>query len=77
MKATILHDEQGKIISISKAVDLKQTGSKFTQFGMVPGRGQRVVEVELSREDQNRPMRDLHEHYRVDVPTSKLVKRAK
>src|ERR1022692_5183027 len=39
MKASILHDEHGRILSISKAVDLKASGSKFTSFGIDAGRG--------------------------------------
>jgi len=77
MKATILHDEHGKILGISKTVDLKQAGSKFTQFGMLPGRGQQAIEIELSRDDQHRSMRELHADYRVDVSTSRLVKQAR
>lgn len=74
MKASVLHDEQGKIIAISKIGDLKLTGSKFTKVGMVPGRGQRVIETELSGEDDARSLSELHEGYRVDIATSKLVK---
>src|ERR1017187_1818440 len=51
MKASILHDEHGRILSISKAVDLKASGSKFTSFGMMPGAGQQMVGVELSAAD--------------------------
>lgn len=76
MKASILHDEHGRILSISKAVDLKVSGSKFTSFGMTPGAGQRMVEVELSAADEKRPLRELHASYRVDTTSQKLVKKA-
>ncbi len=75
MKASILHDEHGRILSISKAADLKASGSKFTSFGMTPGAGQRMVEVELSEADAKRPLRELHEAYRVDALSQKLVKK--
>lgn len=74
MKATILYDEHGTILAISKAVDLKTAGSKFTRVGMVPRRGQLMIEAELSPEDDARPLRELHAAYRVDSATSKLVK---
>jgi hypothetical protein len=74
MKASVLHDEHGKIIAISKIGDLKHTGSKFTKVGMVPGRGQRIIETELSAEDNAGSLRELHEAYHVDIATSKLVK---
>jgi len=77
MKTTILHDEKGKIIAISKEVSsdmLKEARSRCTKFGMGQGKGQKLIEVELSPEDEKRPLRELHTIYRVDVATSKLVK---
>ena len=75
MKTAILHDEHGKILSVSKVGDLKAAGSKFARVGMVPGPGQRLVEIELSAEDEKRPLRELHAAYRVDVASSKLTKK--
>lgn len=73
MKASVLHDDKGRILAISKAADLKASGSKFTQAGMVAGKGQTLVEVELSAKDSQRPLRELHETYRVDPATKTLV----
>ena len=75
MKSTILHDEHGEIVAISKIGNLKEAGSKFVKVGMVPGAGQRVLEIELSREEEKRTLRDLHAEYRVDLATSKLIKK--
>jgi hypothetical protein len=75
MKATILHDEHGQIIAVSKIVDLKKSGSKFTKVGMIPGPGQRMLEIDLG-ELESRPLNELHQEYRVDVATSKLVRKA-
>jgi hypothetical protein len=77
MKTTILHDEHGKILSVSKVGDLKAAGSKFTKVGMVPGPGQKLAEIELSGEDEKLPMSELHARYRVDVASAKLVKSAR
>ncbi|RKT14296.1 hypothetical protein B0G69_7545 [Paraburkholderia sp. RAU2J] len=74
MKAMILHDEHGKIISISKVGNLKEAGSKFLRVGMVPGPGQRVLEVELDAAQERLPIRDLHGGFHVDVAASRLVK---
>lgn len=74
MKASVLHDGEGRILAISKMADLKASGSKFTQAGMVAGEGQSLVEVELSAEDSQRPLRELHETYRVDLAAKTLVK---
>jgi hypothetical protein len=75
MKSTILHDEHGEIIAISKIGSLKEAGSKFVKVGMVPGAGQRALEIELSGEQEKQTLRDLHAEYRVDVATSKLIKK--
>ena len=76
MKVNIVHDEHGEIVSISKVANLKEAGSKFTRVGMVPGRGQQLVEVELSGETEKKPLHELHRNYRVETTTSKLVKRS-
>ena len=76
MKAAILHDEHGAILSVSKVADLKAAGSKFAAAGMVPGPGQRLVEVELTKQDETVPLRELHAAYRLDVSSSKLTKKA-
>jgi hypothetical protein len=74
MKVTVLHDEQGRILAISTDVDLKTSGSKFTNVGMLPGPGQQKLETELSGEPDQRALLELHRHFRVDRATSKLVK---
>jgi len=77
MKTTILHDEHGQIIAISKIVDLQKAGSKFVSVGMIPGPGQRMLEIDLNGELDSRSLRHLHKEYRVDVATSKLVRKPK
>lgn len=74
MKASILHDGEGRILAISKVADLKASGSKFTQAGMIAGEGQSLVEAELSAADSQRPLLELHESYRVDPATKTLVR---
>jgi hypothetical protein len=74
MKATILHDADGHIIAISRAVDLKAAGSKFIKAGMVAQEGQHRIEIELPVELEKIALRDLHEQYRVDRGTATLVK---
>jgi hypothetical protein len=50
------------------------SGSKLTNVGMVPGPGQRKLEMELGGEPDKSALLDLHRHFRVDRATSKLVK---
>jgi hypothetical protein len=75
MITAILHDEHGRILSVSKVGNLKAAGSKFTRVGIVPGPGQRLIEIELSKADEKRTLRELHTGYRVDVASGKLVKK--
>ena len=75
MKATFLHDQDGRILAISKAVDLKQAGSEFTRVGMVAGRGQQLLELHLAEEHASKSLRELHEQFQIDLATSKLVKK--
>jgi hypothetical protein len=75
MKASILHDEHGEILAISKITDLTETGSKFTSARMWPGSGQWLIEVELSEDEQKLPLRELHSNHVVNVAASKLEKK--
>jgi len=75
MKVTVLHDEHGHILAIAKNVDLKKAGSKFVRVGMIPTSGQRVLEIDVGREHERKPLRELHNEYRVDVAKSKLVRK--
>jgi len=76
MKLAILHDDRGQILATSRVEDLKEAGSTFTRVGMVPRKGQRLVEVDSEGLDQV-PAHQLHDEYEIDVHTSKLVKKKK
>jgi hypothetical protein len=75
MKAVVVYNEHGQIIAISKAVDLRQAGSKFARAGVIPGEAQHVLDVDLTGELASMHLRDIHQHYHVDRVTSKLVRR--
>ena len=75
MKVSIVHDEHGRIISISKIGNLKKAGSKFVKVGMVPGPGQRLIEIELNGEQERKTLTELHRDFLVDPATSKLMKK--
>jgi hypothetical protein len=75
VKATVLHDEHGRIIAISKIEDPQKSGSKFVKAGMIPRARQRCVEINLGKELDSRPLSELHNEYRVDVAASKLVRK--
>jgi hypothetical protein len=75
MKASVLHDEHGRILGISKETDLRAAGSKFTSFGMIPGKGQLLAQVELTGDEATRPLRELHERFKVDTASRRLVEK--
>jgi hypothetical protein len=50
MKLTVVHDKKGNIIAISEVVDLKAAGSNFVEAGIIPGKGQLKLDVELTEE---------------------------
>ena len=75
MNATILHDEHGRILAVSRIGDLKKAGSKFTKVAMVPGPGQQMLEVELNAEIEKRTLTELHRDYHVDLRDRKLVRK--
>jgi hypothetical protein len=71
MKLTIVHDKKGNIVAISEVVDLKAVGSNFVEAGIIPGKGQLKLDVELAEEIS---AWDVYKLYRVDLAASKLVK---
>jgi hypothetical protein len=71
-----VHDEQGGILAIAKIGDLKTAGSRFTRVDMIPQKGQRLLEIELGAELDGRPLLELHKEYRVDISTSRLVRKS-
>ena len=75
MKVTVVHDDRGEIVAIAKIGDLARSGSKFTRAGLLSGEGQSVVEIELSEEQAERPVREIHASYRVDPASSRLVRK--
>jgi hypothetical protein len=75
MNVTVVHDDRGEIVAIAKIGDLAQAGSKFTRAGLLAGEGQSVVEIELSEEQAERAVREIHASYRVDPASSRLVRK--
>ena len=75
MKLAIIYGQDGRIVATSRAVDLKEAGSKFSNAAMLPGQGQRLVEIDLADGLESVPNHELHNDYQIDVDTSKLVKK--
>lgn len=75
MKVTVVHDDQGEIVAIANTGDLTQAGSKFTRAGLLPGTGQRAIEIELTQEQAAGRIREIHASCRVDPASSTLVRK--
>ena len=75
MKVSVLHDQNGTIIALSQIVDLRAVGSQFTRVEMLPGTGQHLLEVDLRGEHEGKSLLELHNGYRVEIGTSKLIKK--
>jgi hypothetical protein len=68
MKVSIVHDDQGAIISITHVNPAAVGG-----VTVVAGAGQSVVDLELGKEYADQTLLDLHMGYRVDKAGPKLV----
>jgi hypothetical protein len=73
MKITILHDDHGQIIATSKTAD--SAPGEFKGLGIIPRKGQKLLEIELSGGLEHAPIHELYKHYHIDVHNSKLVKK--
>jgi hypothetical protein len=73
--ASILHDQDGKIIAITHKVDPRHFGSKFESYGMVPQTNQLLTEIDIPIEHEARSLRELHDLFRIDVQSRTLVKK--
>lgn len=71
MKLTIVHDKKGNIVAISEVVDLKAARSNFMEAGIIPGKGQLKLDIDV---DEEMAAWDVYRLYRVDRAASKLVK---
>ncbi len=70
MKVIVVHDANGRIISITQVnADSKQG------VGVAAEAGEVVTELELPAEVARKPLLDLHKEYVIDPQARKLVKR--
>lgn len=77
MKAIVTYDANGNIVAIAMAAtDLPSKASKNLKISPIPAEGHQSVEIELPNQLAGTPLRDIHNEYRLDLVTSKLLKRA-
>jgi hypothetical protein len=68
MKLSIVHDDQGSIVSVTHVNPSATQG-----VSVVPEPGHSVIDLELGEEHKGKSLLDLHQHYRIDKAAKKLV----
>ena len=67
MKALVIHDDQGRIISVSRPGDVGDEPSGIAGAGILPEPGQYANYVELPEKLKDEQFLDLHKDFRVEV----------
>jgi hypothetical protein len=70
MKAIVVHNKKGKIISVTLPQPRKGTG-----VGVRPGRTEALLELDLPENLAKKSLVDVLKEYRVAVAEKKLVRR--
>jgi hypothetical protein len=67
MKVQVVHDFQGRIISISKPGDLGHAVSGIGNAGIVPEPNQTVQTIDLPQELVGKDLLEIHNTFRLDT----------
>jgi hypothetical protein len=74
MKLTILHDASGNILSVAR---IEPGGKKkdAPSFAVTasPAAGQSVLELDIEDDLEKRNLGDIHNQYRLDLKTKRLI----
>lgn len=73
MKVSVIHDAQGRIISLSRPEEMKKVGG-FLKVAIVLEPGHRMIELDLSKELEGKPLVEIHRDYQLDLRKQRLVK---
>jgi len=74
MKVIVVHDARGKIVSLARLEHEITQRDLAVGVGVKPGRGQSVLEVDISGDLAGKPLSEIHNEYQVDLKAKKLVK---
>jgi hypothetical protein len=66
MKVSVVTDQHGRIISVSRFGDVGEKVSGIAKAGVVPEHGHAVHEIELSGELERVSLLDIHKGFRID-----------
>ena len=75
MKVKVIYDPAGEILAILQAAPGPKKTGVSVAFGVDPGPGQLIADVELAGELANKSLSEIHEAYCIDVKARKLVRR--
>ena len=76
MKLQILHDGLGRIVGLGRVEPAPRGRKLKTAASLQAGRGQSLLEVEVTGDLAKRPLAEIYEGARVDPKAKKLVARA-
>ena len=76
MKVSIVSDQKGNIVSVSKFGDIGDKISGIVKAGIVLEAGHTIHEIDLPAELEQSSLLDIHKGFRLDVATGagKLTK---
>ena len=75
MKVKVIYDPAGEILAILQAAPVPKKTGLGVAFGVDPGPGQLIADVELAGELANKSLSEIHETHCIDVKARKLVRR--
>jgi hypothetical protein len=75
VKVKVIYDRAGEILAILQAAPVPKKTGVSVAFGVDPGPGQLIADVELAGELANKPLSEIHEAYCIDVKARKLLRR--
>ena len=75
MKVKVIYDPAGEILAILQAAPVPKKTGVSVAFGVDPGPGQLIADVELAGELANKSLSEIHETHCIDVKVKKLVRR--
>ena len=74
MKLSVVSDQHGNIVSITKPGDVGDKVSGIMKAGIEPGKGQTFHEIDLPKELEKVNLLDIHKGYKVDLKKGTLLK---
>jgi hypothetical protein len=75
VKVKVIYDPAGEILAILQAAPVPKKTGVSVAFGVDPGPGQLIADVELAGELANKSLSEIHETHCIDIKAKKLMRR--